>query len=566
MLRWLRIRNFAIIDELEMEFSDGFNAITGETGAGKSIILDAISLILGNRGNTDVVRSGSDEATVEAVFETTSGGEALKNKLSNFGISENENDGELLVRRLINKNGKSRAFLNGDLVTLGQLADICENLVDLCSQHEHQSLSKPAYQLDLIDRYGGLLPLVNQVRNSYLAIKSLETELANLQAPSGIATSSEDFIRFQIQEIEEFNPLEGEDEKLLTEKKRLQNLSQITDFSRAALEFLAADSGSSDAVGASELIAKARQRILKALELDQSLAPIAAAIERTMAELDEAASSLQDYLENLEADPTRLEWVEDRLAAWNMIKKKYGATAEEITATRERLSLELDSFSNRQGKIEALKAKFETVRDEYMKLALGLSKKRKAIAKTLTDSIQTELSELLMSNTNFSVGFEDYASNYLTETGIDRVQFLFSANAGEVAKPMRKIASGGELSRILLALRRTISDRGGIGVYLFDEIDSGIGGQTASVVGQKLRSVAKFNQVICITHLPQVAAFAKTHFVVSKKTVEGRTLSQIDRLRGSNRVEEIARMLGGLNVTEKSRANAKELINQAELT
>jgi DNA repair protein RecN (Recombination protein N) len=557
MLRLLRIRNFAIIDELELELHAGFNAITGETGAGKSILLDAISLILGNRANADLIRSGSDEATVEALFDIAKN-DPFERKLQAHGIDLIKASHEIIVKRTIHRNGKNKIFLNGELITLNQLADICENLVDLCSQHEHQSLAKPAFQLDLLDRYGGLADRRREVRENHSALRSCEAELRALRGNDGEKARTEDFLRFQLNEIDEFAPRPGEEETLIAERRRLLNSTQLMEAVGQASKFL----GESDDDGsdARTLIGRAAQKLAKAAQLDPSIKPAVDALERAAAELEETVSQIDSYASNLEVDPGRLEEVEERLAKWGDLKKKYGATAEEVLRSREQIAQELEGYEDSERKITELVARLESLQSDYQKSARDLSKRRKGVAKTLRDSIQNELSELMMPGTRFDIEFSEIDAS---ADGIDRLQFLFSPNPGEGLKPVAKIASGGELSRVMLAIRRTIADRGGIGVYLFDEIDAGIGGQTASVVGKKLQTVAKYNQVICITHLPQVAAYASAHYSVSKKVATGRTLSQITLLESAKRVEELARMLGGLNVTEKSRAHAKDLIKQA---
>jgi DNA repair protein RecN (Recombination protein N) len=558
MLRLLRIRNFAIIDELELEFHEGFNAITGETGAGKSIILDAIGLLLGNRASGDLLRTGCDEATVEALFDLDEN-DAFGRKLEAHGIDVSGR--EILVKRTVQRTGKNKIFLNGELITLNQLADICENLVELCSQHEHQSLSKPAYQLDLLDRYGGLLERRRDVRETHAQLRSRENELASLGGDERERARAIDFLRFQLEEIDEFGPKEGEEEALDTERRRLANATQLMESAQHALELVGGESG--DGGDVRTLLGKAQQRLTKAAQLDPALQPALDAVARAGVEADEAVSQLSSYATGLELDPARLEEVEERLARWSELKKKYGASAAEILATRAKIEAELADWDNRATRLRDLETEIAELRKIYEKTAGDLSKRRRNVAKTLRESIVKELRELMMPGTSFEV--ELATAEAPSADGIDKAQFLFSPNPGEGLKPIAKIASGGELSRVMLAIRRTIADRGGIGVYLFDEIDAGIGGQTASIVGRKLKSVAGHNQIICITHLPQVAAFADAHYSVTKKVSGGRTISQITLLEGPKRIEEVARMLGGLNITEKSRAHARDLIRQASV-
>ncbi len=560
MIRLLRIRNFAIIDQCELEFNDGFNAITGETGAGKSIILDAIGLILGNRSNTDVIRTGSDEAIVEAVFDIGSN-QTIHQKLVHFGINQDKNESdfaELLVKRVIHRNGKNKIFINGELVTLSQLSELCSALVELCSQHEHQSLSKPSYHLDLVDKYGGLLEKRSEISELYSAIKSLQNELQMLDRKTENGLSEIDFLKFQQQEISDFAPKENEEEELLAERRKLMNATHLTESVSAALSCL----DGSENVDVATLITKAIQKLTKASEMDSSLTVYLESLEKALVEVKESALSLSSYIQDCENDPARLEEVEVRLNAWSNMKRKYGAGYSEIVASLERIEKEIYNYEHKQERIDSLNEQIKNLTKEFQSKAKDLSKKRKNIAKTLVKTLEAELAELSMNGAKFIADFKEIE---MSHDGIDKLEFLFSANSGEDAKPMAKIASGGELSRVLLALRRTIADRGGISVYLFDEIDAGIGGQTASVVGRKLKSVSQHNQVICITHLAQVAAFADHHFTVSKSVEGGRTVSHIDELTQTQRVDEIARMLGGLKISEKTRAHAKEIIKESTI-
>lgn len=560
MIQLLRIRNFAIIDQCELEFQTGFNVITGETGAGKSIILDAIGLILGNRSNTDVIRTGSDEAIVEAVFDIGSN-QNIHQKLVHFGINQDKNESntsELLVKRVIHRNGKNKIFINGELVTLAQLSELCSTLVELCSQHEHQSLSKPSYHLDLVDKYGGLLEKRAEVSEIYSAIKSLQNELQMLDRKTENGLSEIDFLKFQQQEIAEFSPKENEEEELLADRRKLMNATKLSDSVGEALASL----DGSESVDVATLITKAIQKLTKAVDMDSQLQPYIESLEKALVEVKETALSLSSYMQDCESDPARLEQVEDRLNTWSNMKRKYGAGYAEIMTALERIEKEIYNFENKQERIEDLNNQIRKLKADFTEKAKELSKKRKNIAKTLVKTLEAELSELSMTGSKFIADFKEIE---MSSDGIDKFELLFSANSGEEAKPMAKIASGGELSRVLLALRRTIADRGGISVYLFDEIDAGIGGQTASVVGRKLKSVSKHNQVICITHLAQVAAFADNHFTVSKSVEKGRTISHIDALTNTQRVDEIARMLGGLKISEKTRAHAKEILKESTI-
>ncbi|MGE4232202.1 MAG: DNA repair protein RecN [Bacteriovoracia bacterium] len=558
MLRVLRIRNFAIIDELEISLNSGFNVLTGETGAGKSIVLDAIGLILGGRANAELIREGFSEASVEALFDIGRN-EKISNKLSKMGIGAP--DQELLIKRVIHRNGKNRIFINSDLSTLSNLSDLCENLVELCSQHEHQSLVKSSYQLDLLDRYGGLDQLVKGIAEEFNALSSLENELRHAQEAS-LTPSQQDFLEFQIKEIEENILQPSQESELQNELRRLQYASVLLETCNTANQIL---EGSEEKAGVSELLKKVLGKLSRVSEISTELASILTQLEAASVQVDESLQSISHYASSVEANDTRLDELQERLAKWQSLKKKYGADFDEITRAKDALRENLSLVQNKKERVEELEKLVESRRHSFCEKAQVLSKKRKAVAKTLSESIENELRELQIDNAKFKIEFETTnETSEMTASGCDRVQFLFCPNPGEGFKIIGKVASGGELSRLMLALRRTIADRGGVGVYLFDEVDAGIGGQVASVVGKKLKSVSKYNQILCITHLPQVAVFADTHFNVSKSTQKGRTISKVECLTAQGRIDEIARMLGGLNITEKSRAHAKDLITQAK--
>lgn len=562
MLRFLRIRNFAIIDSLELEFHHGLNVITGETGAGKSIVLEALGLILGNRAETDLIRSGCNEAVVEAIFDLKEQS-ITTSRLERQGINLYKNDHELLIKRTIQRNGKNRIYLNDELITLSQLADLCENLVDLCSQHENQSLSKSSFQLELIDRYGALLDIRSQVKETFSAYKSFETELQTLRSNSLVSSSNEDFIRFQIKEIDELSPSENEDEELQLEHKKLRNVGAILEGCQSTLAFLR-DSENENNLSALDLIGKAKQRLSKLIEQDPTISNTMHSLEQIHEELVQVSLEIETYCSKIDANPLRIQEVEERLTKLNQLKRKYGLTISDIFEKRTQLENNLSELACLQEKICQTEEKLRFVADAYLEVARKLSKKRHNVAKTLKNSVTDELKELRMPESAFDIEFHPVEPNPLGNTdGLDRIQFLFSANAGVDKKPLGKVASGGELSRLMLALRRTLGDRGGIGVYVFDEIDSGIGGQTGTLVGKKLRDVAEHNQVICITHLPQVAAFANAHYVVEKKTISSKTISDVRQLDEKERVQELARMLGGSQITDKSRAHAKELLKES---
>ncbi len=571
MLELLRVRNFAIITFVELEFSKGLNVITGETGAGKSILLEAVGLILGNRADTGVIRAGCDEAVVEAQFRFAfdDGVVPALAMLETLGFPPS--DDLLLIKRIVHRSGRNKIYINGELATLQQLAAVSENLVDLCSQHENQSLVKSNYQLDLIDRYGGLLEMRRSLSDLVHQHRALEERRRELEGPHkkssyGVHNDrATDFINFQISEIDNFQLAVGEEDKLQLERRRLMNLSQIID----GLAYAQANLNS-EHDGHSNLLAilkKIENKLLKLLPVEKSFEKILTPIQQAKLYIEEAIYSLDElsnsFNDDLESVPSQLHEIEMRLGRYADMKRKYGDSVEEILQYRASLELELSEAAQASTRLQEIEGEIKLLFEKYCDVAQKLSKKRRAVIKTLATSVNSELRQLMMPSAEFVVSHASVLPS-LTDgwsaDGIDSVSYLFSANKGEDLRPISKVASGGELSRITLALRRTIADKGRLGVYLFDEIDAGIGGKTATVVGRKLRSVSQYNQVICITHLPQVAAFAETHFSIEKHEHDNRTQSEIRRLADeSERVQELARMLG---VASKQRSSAKLLAKE----
>jgi DNA repair protein RecN (Recombination protein N) len=569
MLETLNIRNVAIIDNAEIRFKAGLNILSGETGAGKSIVIEAISLLLGSRANTELVRAGADEAVVEGLFDV-SDVPWLAARLEKLGFDSNHAAGsprlvtpssELLIRRTIHRGGRHRIHVNGQLATLAILQELCEGLVDLCGQHEHQSLLRPSTQLDLLDRYGGLTEPARATGEAFSRTRELESELGALESAEAERSRKADFLKFQLEELRAAALELGEDDKLVAEKQLLMSASaraQLAESVREGLE--AEDSGALGALGA------ALQKIRSLQQLDERAAPIREGLERAAAEAEEATLALNRYLGAVELDPGRLQTVQDRLALIADLRRKYGATVAEMLATLTSLENDLGALDRSDERTRELTAALATTRAELEKIGRKLSAGRKKAGELLAESATAELKDLKMGDAIFDIALETHADLAdWTASGADSVQFLIRTNKGEPARPLGKIASGGELSRLMLAIRRVIADKGGIGVYLFDEIDAGIGGQTAFQVGKKLKSVAQYNQVICITHLPQVASFADHHLVVRKSSGGKRTVTDVVELRAvSDRKEELARMLGGPQLTRKSLENAAELLELAK--
>lgn len=562
MLETLKIRNLAVIDQAEVEFGPGLNILSGETGAGKSIVIEAISLLLGSRASSELIRTGCDEAVVEGVFSIGSLPE-IRNRLFELGLCEQGKalPTELLIKRTVSRSGKHRILINGELATLGNLQSLCVGLVDLCSQHEHQSLLKPSTQLDLLDRYGKLSAQREAVAQAHVEVRKLKSETEKLSQDESARLKRLDFLRFQIEELRAAGLAPGEDERLQQEKallqsaqSRLQTLSQVQDLLEEA------EDGN-----ALQVIQVSIQKLSTLAALDDAAKPMLEALERALAEIEEVSLSLHRYAKGVDLDPERLEQVQERLSLIADLRRKYGESVETMLASLGELEAEFSVLSNSEERLGELTEALQKAGKQLQGLCRNLSESRAKVSGKLAEAVTSELRELNMGDARFAIELNSQAGQLeaCTAVGADLIQFVVQTNRGESGRPLGKIASGGELSRLMLAIRRVIADRGGIGVYLFDEIDAGMGGQTAFQVGKKLKSVASHNQVICITHLPQVASFADQHLVVRKATEGKRTVTEIVSLKGPGTKEELARMLGGPVLTRKSLENAAELLELA---
>ncbi len=556
MLETLRIRNIAIIDSAEIPFRKGLNILSGETGAGKSIVIEAISLLLGGRGSADLIRSGCEEAVVEGAFEVSEH-PWMRQRLEKLGFDPSNDP--LLLKRVVSRNGRSRVHVNGELATVAMLQQLGDGLVDLCGQHEHQSLVRPSVQLDLLDRYGGLVGLAQDVGIAFDRFRASSDELSRLRGDETGRSARADFLRFQIDEISQAALQTGEDVKLQEEKRLLQSAESRVQLAQASRS--AVDSGEEGAIVALRA-AIAKARALQAL--DPSVETTREPLERALAECEDACSRLDRYVSAVDLNPERLSAVQDRLSLIAALRKKYGASVEEMLSTLSRLENELGGLTGAESRMGELAVNLEHARETLAALAADLGKRREKFAETFGTSVTAELADLRMGEArlDFEVSHRSGPDSW-SRTGADDVQLVVRTNAGEPSRPLGKIASGGELSRLMLAIRRVIADRGGIGVYLFDEIDAGIGGQTAFEVGRKLKSVAQYNQVICITHLPQVASFADHHLTVRKRVQGSRTLTEVGELSPKDRRDEIARMLAGPKLTQRSLESAAELIRMS---
>ncbi len=566
MLKHLRIQNFAIIDAVEIAFGNHLNIISGETGAGKSILMDALVLILGGRASSDLIRRGFDEATVEALFEI-SGDKEILAALDLHGLPSEE--GELIVRRIVHRSGKNRIFVNGNMVNITTLQSITTSLVDLCSQHDQQLLARPEEQLLWIDRFGELEAERAEVRKLFAHWKEKREALSALSTDSAQRTQRLDFLRFQIHELEEAQLASPtEDQELEQELKVLGNAETLFAFTAEAEGVI---HGTSDENPSPPLLDSVGMLLNKARQLANTDPKLAEAVEYLNAlkvHTEELAIFLRGYSQGVARDESRLEELNARLALLTKLKRKYGPALADTIQHFEQFQKELALLENHDSSLSEAQAAVEQSLNALVRVASVLSQSRGRAAKSFAKAVVVELADLHMDRARFQTTLlpleEPIAS------GLDSARFDIAANPGEPMGPLNKIASGGELSRIMLAMHNVVSSRGNVGVYLFDEVDTGIGGKTAVTVGAKLQKVALNNQVICITHLPQVAAFADRHFHVEKTVQrqggEERTVCRVIRLSEPERELELARMLGGLGNDKAALANARAMLEKARLT
>jgi DNA repair protein RecN (Recombination protein N) len=551
MLRHLRVTNFAILSDVSIDLGPGLNVLTGETGAGKSLIVDAVNLLRGGRASADIPRAGTDEAVVEASFEVPADlRQRVLARLAEAGIPDE--DEVVVVRRLIHRGGRSRVYVNGALTTAGRLAELGELLVDLSGQHQHQGLVNAQRHREILDEVAARPEVVAAMEEAWRALEAIEAELA-----AGGAGSAEraEFIRFQLQEIEAAALVAGEDEALARERTRLASMERLESGARAAREYLY--DGDDSAV---ERLDAAGRELDRLVPLDDRLADAARTVGEARVLVEDAAARVRAYADRLEGEPGRLEEIEDRLALIARLKRKHGGAAEQVLARAAALRRELDAIdgaADRRAELEAARARAAKAAAAR---ATELTAVRRQAAARLAREVGAALGELGMGSATLAVAIEP---RELGATGADRVELMLCANRGEDPKPLSKVASGGELSRIMLALKLVLQRAEPVAAYVFDEVDAGIGGGTAEVVGQKIRAVAAHRQVLCVTHLPQIAALADRHFRVSKAEVDGRTETAVVALAAAARRDELARMLGGLTITAEARAHAEAMLAAA---
>ncbi len=561
MLRELRIKNFAVIDEVVIELKPALNILTGETGAGKSIILNALGLIAGERGASDIIRSGSDEATVEALFDSVPAG--IKNILSDAGFPS---DDDLVIKRVLSRSGKNRIYLNGSLCPLTVLAAAGGSLVHIYGQHEHHTLLQAETHLNLLDAFAGVAELSQVMKESYGALhrtwKALQEARESLEA----RRREKALLEAQAEEIALAQLRTGEEEESRATKDILVHSEKLQQGCREGEELLY----EGDAALVSGL-SKFTVRLRELAAIDEKLKPTVDLLESSLAQLQEAAVQLRRYAERVHFDPHALEQLEDRLAEIQRLKRKYNGSVEDILRQHETITASLNGLERGEEQIAVLEKAFAEARRAAWESAEKISHERQRAAIRLKRDMEREVRALGMPETRFEARFYTQddradeppffvAGKRLTDRGMDQVEFYFSPNPGEPVKPLAKTASGGELSRLMLALKALVLTPGVVSTLLFDEVDAGIGGRIAEIVGKKLKQVATHHQVISVTHLPQIAALADSHYVVDKVVEKGRTFTRVMELSERERVTELARMLGGVKITEQTRKHAEELV------
>lgn len=552
MLRFLRIEHLAVIDAVQVEFEPGLNVLTGETGAGKSMLVEAVGLLMGGRASADLIRTGESQAQVQAEFDVAD----LKVGTTIERSAGPQASPTLIVRRDINAQGRSRAFVNDTLVTAASLGEQTSPLVELHGQHEHQTLLDPQSHLLMLDAFANLQSAREPVASAYAEWKRLQSEFDAFQMDEREKAARLDLLTFQVRELENARLRAGEDEELETMRRVLSSADKLQ---RLSGEAYAALYDSDEAALAR--LGTVWKRVAELAEVDPTFQPHLDARDAIKSQLEDLAQTLRAYADTIDASPARLQEVEDRLALLERLKRKHGPALADVIAKRDTLSRQLDALANADERRAGLESDMRTARDTFLTRARALSRTRRAAATQFGSRIQGLLGELAMGRTQFEVRFEaEPAESAWSETGVDVAECYLSANVGEDLRPLARIASGGELSRVMLAIRTLAAAAAPGKTLIFDEIDAGIGGRVADVVGKKLRGIGESFQVLCITHLPQIAAAGHVHFHISKHVANGRTQTQVVRLDESGRVEELARMIGGAAPTDAARAAARELL------
>ncbi len=566
MLVELRIKNFILIEELTLPFGKGLNVLTGETGAGKSILIDAISGVLGEKMSTDFIRSGCDRAILEGVFDTGALPQ-VRDILDESGIDTN--DGTLVMRRELYSSGKGRCFANATQIPVGKMKEIADYLLDIHGQNEHQNIVRVSAHRELLDGFAENADLVAQVRELHAELQSIRESIDSCEMDEKEKGRRIEYLTFSLKEIDAAKLRKNEEEELREEENILSNAEKIFSQVNLSSDLLRGDGGVISS------LRKAEQSLASIAEIDASLGETLESLREAFYRLEDCASTLRGYEKSINYSPERINEVESRLSLISSLRKKYGSSIDEILQYAEKARNELDAISSSDERAEKLKSEYSAKLKKAKDLALDLSNKRVAAAKILETKVMAELKELNMAGTVFRVSIKREISDtgeiecdnkryVLYPHGLDRVEFLLAANAGEELHELRKVASGGEMSRIMLALKKVILSNDIVGSLIFDEVDAGISGKTAEIVGKKLKDLAATRQVLVITHLPQIAAMSNVHFLVSKEKAGDRTHTKVKKLTRGEKILEVARMLAGEKITDLSRKHAEEMVAMAD--
>jgi DNA repair protein RecN (Recombination protein N) len=563
MLSLLKIKNIALIDELELEFARGLNLLTGETGSGKSIIVDSLGALTGERVSSDLIKEGTQNAQIEGLFQIAASDEL--NKIFDESGVEFDAGGEveLIVRRELSATGKNRIFVNNQLVTQSFLKRIGAFLVDIHGQGEQATLFNPATHLEMLDEYANLESLRGKVAEKYRELAAIQRELRNLREDEAQKLQLLDILCFQVEEIGKANLKTGEDDALEEEKRRLNNVEKLSTLSDESYSLLYENEEATVTT-----LEKAIRRVTELAEYESSFAAYMEGLQTAQAVLEDLAMSVRDFRNRLEFSPERLEEIENRLAEISRLKRKYGGSVESVLAHLSESEARLSNIETAELREEELRKKLKKSREEYLQIAVELNEKRSKAARKFEKDVEANLKAVALEKARFEVRIDAPNNLQAAETdksftakGFDQIEFYFSANVGESVKPIAKVASGGEASRLMLILKTTAKLSEREKAMVFDEIDVGIGGRVAEAVGLKLKELAKTQQVLCVTHQPQVASLADHHFLVEKQAAKNRTEIRIKELSKTEKVEEIARMLTGKEITETARRHAKEMLS-----
>jgi DNA repair protein RecN (Recombination protein N) len=562
MLSYLRIRGLALLDDVSVELDPGLNVLTGETGAGKSIIVDALTLLRGTRIRSDIVRTGKDAAIVDAEFDLgITLAESANALLERHGIKSNVNDSGLVVQRSVARTGRGRTFLNAELTTLDVLSQVGELLVDICSQHEHHSLTQVTKHIELLDAFAGEELPLDAYATAYRDYRQLLEERSRLAERAKATSERSEFLRFQLEELERVAPQPGEFEQLKNKLELLRNAQRWAELARDAEDWLCESDHS-----VMERLGRLLERARRGTDQSSHLGEFVEQMQAAQLACDEALRTIQRFVSEMDLEPGALERAEERFYELSSLRRKHGADEIDLSAKLETLRGELDELEHANETLATLDQRVSLAKEKAVGLADTLHERRRKAARRLASSLQKELTTLHMPLARFEARVEALGADSLGPRGFDRVEFLLSANPGEDLAALTRVASGGELSRVLLAVRGVLAGATGVATYVFDEVDAGVGGAVAASIGQRLANASRHHQVVCVTHLPQIAAFADAHYRVEKQVENERTSTTVVRLSESERIDELARMLGGARITDSARKHARQLIEDAQST